>query len=280
MKILVTGSTGMIGKPLVSKLLDAGHDVVGLARSAGRDPRAKHIKADLCDQKAIQSILGEIRFDRIIHLAGLAHATNTKDIPYQKYYQTNVEGARNIFQSAGDIPVLFISTVDVFGFTDGIVSVNTPLNPVSDYAKTKAIAEEECKRWCSRYDIFRFSPVYTPEIKRDIQKRYYLKYPNIAYLIGKGGEFEVLDVHLAVMKMAEWCVQEPDNQVHILKDEILLNAQHCILEEKKNGRAKHVLYLPRWAVTTSLFILKFLTGKNRYTYLFQKAVHPLRTAWL
>ena len=57
----------------------------------------------------------------------------------------NYDCAKNVFDVAGDRPVLFISTVDVFGFYDGKKPVNgeTPIHPVSKYARSKAMAEEE-----------------------------------------------------------------------------------------------------------------------------------------
>ena len=39
MKIVVTGGTGFIGRPLVEELARLGHEVVVLSRRAGRDPR-------------------------------------------------------------------------------------------------------------------------------------------------------------------------------------------------------------------------------------------------
>lgn len=54
--------------------------------------------------------------------------------------------AKNIFEVAGDIPVLFISTVDVFGFTKGTVNVNTPMKPVSNYGRSKMMAEQEVRK--------------------------------------------------------------------------------------------------------------------------------------
>ncbi len=39
MKIVVTGGTGFIGRPLVDELARLGHEVVVLSRTADRDPR-------------------------------------------------------------------------------------------------------------------------------------------------------------------------------------------------------------------------------------------------
>ena len=50
-----------------------------------------------------------------------------------------------------------------------------------------------------------------------------------------------------------------------------------IKAEKEEGRAKIVLHFPNWAVNIGYRVLKGITGENKYTYLLNKAVHPLRS---
>ena len=278
MKILVTGSTGMVGSCLVTALLKEGFEVVGVSRSKGTNAGATNLCVDLLDRKKIKEIVEEYQVDKIVHLAALAHEVEGKKLEYADYYKANVTCAKNVFYAAGDRPVLHISTVDVYGFTKGVVGPEAPLHPVSDYGKTKALAEQACKKLCIQYSIFRLSPVYTKSIKRDIQKRYYLKYPNLAYRVGKGEKYEVVDVDYAVQRMVDWCKGTPDQKIHVIKDKKLLNSARCIKEEQKEGRAKHVIYVPRFLVQAGVAGLKFLTGENKYTYLLNKAVNPLRTS--
>lgn len=276
MKILVTGAKGMIGSHLVQGLLVQGYSVVGVDRVDSNfvSTSYTHYVCNLGDREKFQNIVKIEQVDRIIHLAAIAHATG---VDWNKYYYANVECANTVFEVGKDIPVLFISTVDVFGFTDGVVNTKTPLKPVSVYAKTKAMAEENCQKICKQYSIFRFSPVYTDDVKRDIQKRYYLKYPNIAYKVGSGSEFEILNIQKAVRSMIDWCQQKVENDIKIIKDDELMRVVDYIAEEKKAGRANTVIYFPRWTLELGYNILKLLTGENRYTYLLNKAVHPLRT---
>ncbi len=277
MKILVTGGAGMIGSHLVRALLDTGFEVISLDKKPCLDSRAKSVTIDLLDKQAVSDVISHSNVDKIIHLAALAHTTSGENPTYDDYYRLNVECAKNVFEASDDLDVLFISTVDVYGFTKGTVSTETEIHPVTPYAKTKALAEAQCQNICSKYSIFRLSPVYTAEIKRDIQKRYYLKYPKIAYLIGKGTDYEVLNIELAVKKMVDWCYGECDNLIHIIKDDSNLNTADCIKQEKEQGRAKFVLRFPKFIIASAYAVLKFLTGENKYTYLINKAVNPLRT---
>ena len=275
MRILVTGSTGMIGSRLVEALIEQGYDVIGIDRRDNTN--SETIKADLLDYDNLEKIIKEKKIDRVIHLAALAHSVEGERIEYDDYYKANVVCAENVFKAASNIPVLFISTVDVYGFTKGVVSANSPINPVTAYGKTKAEAEKKCKQYCEKYTVFRFSPVYSKQIKRDIQKRYYLRYPDVAYRIGKGEKFEVLNIELAVSKMVKWCSEKPVNKIHIIKDEKLLDVNECIRAEKENGKANYTIYLPMWIVKSGFLLLKLFTGENKYTYLLNKAVYPLRT---
>lgn len=278
MRILVTGSKGMIGSHLVKGLLDAGYEVVGLDKSGDSFCDGKYHQeiVDLADRDKLADIFQKYHPDRVVHLAALAHTVDGKDFSWEDYRHLNVDCAKNVFDAAGDIPVLFISTVDVFGFTTGTVSAKTPLHPVSDYGRSKMQAEQEVRKKKS-FDIFRFSPVYTDTVKRDIQKRYYLKYPNIAYQIGKGTEYEILNVTGAVQAMVGWCGREPANTVRIIKDAQPMWTPDYIAAEKAAGRAKVVLRIPAWMVNCGYAVLKGIWGENRYTYLLNKAVHPLRS---
>lgn len=276
--VLVTGASGMIGSATVKGLLDKGYRVIGVdcRECATEFENYTHFVVDLADKDSLVQIVKENSIERIIHLAALAHSVDGKEYTWDKYRHLNVECAKNVFDAAGEIPVLFISTVDVYGFTKGRVDTQTKPRPVSHYAKSKVMAEEECSKLL-HYNIFRFSPVYTDEIKRDIQKRYYLKYPSVAYRIGKGTEYEILNIKNAVAAMIDWCDSETNNSIRIIKDPQRMNTADYIRSEKNNGRAKLVLYFPGWTVRAGYAVLKALTGENKYTYLLNKAVYPLRT---
>lgn len=280
MIVLVTGDNGMIGTHLVKGLLDAGHIVIGVDKTGDDSCHGNyfHYKVDIAEKEQLVAIDNLRKVDRFIHLAALAHTSGEHDLCWQHYKHINVDCAKNVFDVAGDRPLLFISTVDVFGFYDGREPVSdvTQLKPVSYYGKSKAMAEEECKKM-KHYTIYRFSPVYTDSLKRDIQKRYYLKYPKIAYQIGRGSAYEVLNVNRAVDAMVSWCIHDTNNDIRVIKDDNLLWTQDCIKKEKSLGRAKIVLHFPRWMVNIGYDILKRIFGENEKIYLLNKAVYPLRS---
>lgn len=281
MNILVTGSAGMIGGYVVKGLIGKGHKVVGVDRRLSNDKYQgfAQIVLDLSSKSSIMQLFDEVKIDRCIHLAALAHTKGVADISWEAFKKVNVDCAENLFEACAkhNVPVLFISTVDAIGMVKGLITPDTQLNPISNYGKSKALAEERLKAICEVWNIYRFSPVYTEDVKRDIEKRYYLKYPDWAYLIGGGQQFEVLNVKKAVSSMVDWVDKKVDNTIHIIKDEELLDSAKVIAEEKAEGRAKHVLRIPRWMVVCGYHCIKLVFGKSNKTYLVFKALWPFRT---
>lgn len=281
MNVLVTGSAGMIGSYVVKGLTGKGHTVIGVDRIA-RNTNLQgltQIILDLSSKEGVMQLFDDKKIDRVIHLAALAHTKGVADTSWEAFKKVNVDCAENLFEACEkhNVPVLFISTVDAIGMVKGLITPETELNPISNYGKSKAMAEGRLKEICSSWNIYRFSPVYTEDVKRDIQKRYYLKYPDWAYLIGGGQQFEVLNVRKAVSSMVEWVDKKVDNTIHIIKDEELLDSAKVIAEEKAEGRAKHVLRIPRWMVVCGYYVVRLVFGKSNKTYLVFKALWPFRT---
>lgn len=281
MNILVTGSAGMIGSYVVKGLIEKGHVVIGVdrVRPKGELEGLKPVVLDLASKDDVEREFDKNKVDRCIHLAALAHTKGVKDTSFDAFKKVNFDMAENVFEACAkhNVPILFISTVDAIGMVKGLITSETELNPISNYGKSKAMAERRLKEVCNVWNIYRFSPVYTADIKRDIEKRYYLKYPNWAYKIGKGEQFEVLDVMGAVSAMVEWVDKKVDNTIHIIKDPELLDINKLIAAEKAEGRAKHVLCFPRWMVVCGYYCIKLVFGRSNKTYLVFKALWPFRT---
>jgi nucleoside-diphosphate-sugar epimerase len=108
MKVLLAGATGAIGRPLVRRLLDAGHDVVGLTRRADRAADldrtgARGVVCDVCDRAALMRIAEEAAPDVVVD--------QTTDLPqrydarrmrgfYDRMGTLRVQGSPNLMDAA------------------------------------------------------------------------------------------------------------------------------------------------------------------------------------
>lgn len=84
-------------------------------------------------------------YDAIFHVAGIAHIKETKENA-DLYYKVNcdlaVEMAKKA-KSSGVCQFVFLSSMSVYGMDTGVIDINTKPNPVSNYGKSKLMAEEQ-----------------------------------------------------------------------------------------------------------------------------------------
>src|SRR5699024_4692226 len=87
-------------------------------------------------------------YDTILHLAGIAHIKETKKNKYL-YYEINRDLAISIAKkskSEGVRHFIFMSTMSVYGLTEGIINNKTPTNPTNAYGDSKLQAENKIKK--------------------------------------------------------------------------------------------------------------------------------------
>ena len=251
--ILLTGASGMLGSRAARALCARGHRVIGVDRAEARCAHRNytHVQCDLTRPAEVSRLFDAHKVDRVIHLAALAHVTNETDLGWNRYFRLNVLVSHHIFENAGKrgIPVFFSSTVDVYGMNPLTISEDTPIDPVGGYARSKAMAERRLYQLMGKtpFMVARFAPVYTEDDHHDIQKRYYLKYPKLAFRVGRGTKYHFLAIARAVDVICAWADrEEAPRGVAIFADETVLDSGELIRKEKTEGRAKHTLVLPEF----------------------------------
>ncbi|KAF1014947.1 MAG: N-acetyl-alpha-D-glucosaminyl-diphospho-ditrans,octacis-undecaprenol 4-epimerase [Stenotrophomonas maltophilia] len=111
MKILLTGSSGRIGRAIFGALA-AAHEVVGLDRSPFATTR---IIADITDRKALERAVRGV--DAVIHTAAL-HAPHVGLVPDSVFQQVNVQATVALLQlarEAGARRFVLTSTTALYG---------------------------------------------------------------------------------------------------------------------------------------------------------------------
>jgi dTDP-glucose 4,6-dehydratase len=150
-KILITGGAGFIGSEFVRQAAKGGLEVTVIDKLtyAGDLRRLKGVplrfyKADICDEKAIDSIIKRQNPDTIVNFAAESHVDRSIIKP-QDFITTNVTGTQVLLDTAKKHGVgLFcqISTDEIYGdIKKGEFTEGSPLNPSSPYAVSKAAAD-------------------------------------------------------------------------------------------------------------------------------------------
>jgi nucleoside-diphosphate-sugar epimerase len=140
-RILVTGGSGFLGINLIRHLLSLGYDISSIDFAAFDYPEKDRVRthlADIRDRAAVDvAMLG---VDVVVHCAAALPL-----YPPAEIYSTDVEGTRNVLQSAldhGARRVVHISTTAVYGIPDHHPLFETdPMQGVGPYGDAKIKAE-------------------------------------------------------------------------------------------------------------------------------------------
>ncbi|MBK5218286.1 MAG: NAD-dependent epimerase/dehydratase family protein [Thermoleophilia bacterium] len=155
MKVFVTGGTGFIGGAVVRQLRARGDEVACLVRNPEKGKQAAElgcelVAGDLGDERAIRE--GMAGCDAVIHAAAV-YEVGIPAREREPMREANVGGTERVLGAAleAKIPkVVYVSTVGVFGNTDGKIVDESYEHPAVDftscYEQTKWEAHQVAKR--------------------------------------------------------------------------------------------------------------------------------------
>ena len=103
-KILVTGSSGYIGRHLVDWLSLKGYEVTGLDRFYRPQNVKKYLDQNILDAPGLEG-----KYDTVIHLAALVQV-GMGQMSMMDYYRTNVLGTMNVLEQMYCDNFIFAST--------------------------------------------------------------------------------------------------------------------------------------------------------------------------
>ncbi len=169
MRILVTGSQGTLGRPLVKELIKRGYEVWGCDLQHQADE--KYIRADVSSYRQLERVF-EQDYDYVYHLAAEFGRINGEEY-YDTLWETNVIGTRNIleWQKKKGFRLIFASSSEIYGDKHAdILKEDMPLNysiiQPNDYAVTKWVNEIQIMNFEKRFGIeavrCRFFNAYGP----------------------------------------------------------------------------------------------------------------------
>ncbi|MFF1381952.1 NAD-dependent epimerase/dehydratase family protein [Arthrobacter sp. NPDC058288] len=177
MRIAVTGGSGKLGRSVVRRLAEDGHDVLNLDRTGTRGRGFTEVDLRNYGQ-VLDVILGlddrHEGFDAIVHLGAIPAPGHAPDAAT---FENNMLATYNVFQAArraGIKKVVYASSETVLGLPFDVdppyipVDEEYPARPESTYSLVKHLEEQmaiQLTRWDPELSItgLRFSNVMDPE---------------------------------------------------------------------------------------------------------------------
>lgn len=147
MNLLLTGSTGFLGK-IIKSQVSSNFKISSLSR----------VNSDYCIslEKNVPSF--KQIFEIVIHAAGKAHSVPKTNVENQQFYDINVGGTLNLLKGLEESGLpkefVFISSVSVYGQEIGNnINEDHPLDAKDPYGLSKIEAEKIILDWCKVNNI-------------------------------------------------------------------------------------------------------------------------------
>jgi CDP-paratose 2-epimerase len=204
-KILITGSSGLIGSEAVQYFDDQGHHVVGIDNNMRRvffgpagdttwnlkrlrksTSRFEHRDVDIRDRKSVNTVLKENRFDLIVHCAAQPSHDKAKEIPLIDF-EVNAVGTVNLLEAtrqySPEAVFILMSTNKVYGDAPNEISL-CELPTRFDYAQpeNREGIDESCRIDRSLHSVFGAS-----KVAADVMAQEYGRYFGMRVGIFRGG---------------------------------------------------------------------------------------------
>lgn len=147
MNLLITGSTGFLGKELIKVLKDS-FLIFELSKPDGLQTIRLENEVPMFSQA----------FDLVVHSAGKAHSIPKNETESNKFFEVNVKGTQNLLKGLvlAGVPnqFVFISSVAVYGKEKGInITENEKLIAKEPYGLSKIQAEQIVIDWCNKNKV-------------------------------------------------------------------------------------------------------------------------------
>ncbi|HEY1166218.1 MAG TPA: SDR family oxidoreductase, partial [Chitinophaga sp.] len=230
MKVLITGSNGLLGQHLIPLFVaDERYEVIAAGRGVNRLPSQQgytYESVNLRNTVSVQQLLEKHHPDIIIHAAAMTQVDEcerNKDA----CWDTNVAATRYLIQAAEKYNAffLFLSTDFIFDGLEGPYREDDAPNPLSYYGASKVAAERMIRNSKLPWSIVRTVLVYGTAI--DMQRSNIITW--VKNNLQQGKKIKVVDdqwrTPTLVQDLAEGCKLVADKQAtgvfHISGSEML-----------------------------------------------------------
>lgn len=155
MKILITGSTGFVGKAVIKQINKKKKNLYFIIRKKNKNK--KNFNCDLTNLKTVKYIVNYLKPDVVINLAAEVNFIKKTKTMYK--VNSLVPKIFAQYCKKHNKHLIQASSILVNGI-HSLYNRKTKLNPVNYYGKTKLLAERYIQKTKCNYSIIRFGGIY------------------------------------------------------------------------------------------------------------------------
>ena len=163
MRILVTGSNGLLGQKLVELILTKEDYLIATAKSklVYNLPTGEFHLLDITDRHEVERVINIAKPEVVINTAAMTQVDRC-ETEQEKCWLNNVNAVENLVKvcEKTNTNLIHISTDFIFDGTHGPLDENEKPNPLSYYGKSKLAAEEVIQKSTIHWAILRTVLVY------------------------------------------------------------------------------------------------------------------------
>jgi nucleoside-diphosphate-sugar epimerase len=262
-RVLVTGASGFIGRPLVAALLRAGYAVRAATRRQVSFPDSVEVAIvpDLLNPIDWNPVLRGV--DIIVHLAGMAHS-RIADTAYSEFDQINWIATQRLAHAAKEAGIdrfIYISSVRAQVGASAVQAIREQDEPcpTNQYGRSKLAAEQAVRAAGVPFTIFRPVVVYGPHPKGNMRTLFRLARSSLPLPVFKNRRSL-----LAVNNLISAIVFALNNPVTIGETYLVADSKPRTMSEifamlrKMQGRSLTSIYVPQVIIRLSLM----MCGRN------------------
>jgi nucleoside-diphosphate-sugar epimerase len=261
-RILVTGSSGFIGRAVSSALAAAGHSVRAASRQPNRTPGQARIEwMELPDlQQEVDWSPLVAGMDVVVHLAAIAHRSEADAGDYVAVNQVATAALAACCRSHAVKRLIFMSSIGVqTGSTaDHVVTELDEPRPVTGYDRAKLAAEQEVRRSGAPFTILRPVIVYGPGAKANIALLMRIAALPLPLPFGAFRNRRSLLAIENLVQAVERCLASPQtlNQTFIVSDPKPITFADMFMALREGvGRSPWLVPIPPFAVKALLTVI-------------------------
>lgn len=155
-KILITGGTGFIGRPIVEKLLAKNHmvEIITTRKLVSDNKNLQYHYLNLANKNAVAEVVGKIQATHLMHLAWNVKAANFASSTENSLWIDYSMNLARAFLRSGGKEIIGAGTCFEYDFSGNIdkITEGSPIKPNTFYGECKNILHENLKILSKEYN--------------------------------------------------------------------------------------------------------------------------------